>query len=87
MNQGDKYEAEFERLMKKHGLIITLLNVLDMDIEVRRELEQVNEMPFHVRPSLEVERTREKWQKHLQEVKRDIWGMLKIMLRHQSGSK
>lgn len=83
----DKYEIELDRLLKKHGLIITLLQILDADINVRRELERLNDISFQMRPSVEVERTREKWQRHLREVKQDIKGMVVIIAKQQAANE
>lgn len=77
----DKFKAEFERLLKKHGNIMALLAILDADIGVRRELEILNEIPFLMRKSVDVEETRERLQKHLAETKQDIWGMVDILIK------
>ncbi|MCB8942533.1 MAG: hypothetical protein H6658_02035 [Ardenticatenaceae bacterium] len=79
----NKYKIELERLLKKHGLLVGLLNVIDTDISIRRELEQINDIPFPLRKSVEVERTREQLQHHLAEVKEDILGMIDIIRKHE----
>jgi hypothetical protein len=79
-NMADnKFIQEFKRLLKKHGLIVALLNVLDADIIIRRELERVNNISFTMRPSVDVEKTREKWQRELAATKDEIDGMLTII--------
>lgn len=67
-----KFFKEFNRLQIKTARIVALLNLLDADIKVRRDIERDNDVPFAMRKSIEVEETREKWQKHLVETRKDI---------------
>lgn len=75
----DKYDKELKRLLDKEGLIIAWLHLLDAGIKVKRELELSNDIPFPIRTSVEMERTREKWQSHLKQTEQDILGMIAII--------
>lgn len=83
----DKYEKEYKRLLKKYGLIIAKLNVIDADIVIQRDLEKLNDIPFLIRQSVEMERQREKWQIELRKVKVNLLDMIKLMGKNDSKSE
>ena len=75
----NKFEAELNRLIKKRGLIIALLHVMDMEINIKHELEHIDAIQFPYRSSVQSAQIREKWQQDLAATKEDISGMLKIL--------
>lgn len=80
----DKFREEFNRLLKKHSLIVSLLYLLDGDIDIRRQLEELNAIPFTMRRSIRVEEERSKLQVHLKEVKQDLDGMIAILIKQET---
>lgn len=80
----DKYQDEFNRLLKRYARIVALLNVMDADINIRREIERDNDLPFVMRSSIQVEEARGKWQRELAKTKQDIFGIVQIMIKHKN---
>jgi len=53
------------QLIKEREAIVALLHVLDLDIGLRRKLEELRKSPFGERRSVDVERARESLQDDL----------------------
>lgn len=74
-----KHRTYLWQLIKEREQIVALLYVLDLDIDLRRKLEQLQKTPFAFKRSLDVERAREELQGDLVRVRAEMDAVLDLM--------
>lgn len=74
-----KHRTYLWQLIKEREQIVALLYVLDLDIDLRRKLEQLQKTPFSFKRSLDVERAREELQGDLVRVRAEMDAVLDLM--------
>lgn len=77
--EDNKAVREFNRLLEKHGWVMAKLNIIDADIVVQRNLELLNDIPFLIRPSIDMERQRENWQQELEATRASIGAVIEVI--------
>lgn len=83
--ETNKVAKEFNRLLKKHGLIIAKLHIIDAEIVIQRDLERLNDIPFQIRPSIEMEKRREEWQGQLEVTKAALGAVIEVIEKRARG--
>lgn len=77
-----KHRIYLWQLIKEREQIVALLYILDLDIDLRRKLEQLQKTPFAFKRSLDVERAREELQGDLARVRLEMDAVLDLMEKH-----
>jgi len=70
-----------KRRATEYAYLQMLLYILEMDIDVRRVLEQFQRAPFLERHSVRVERSREEEQEQLKRVEAEIESAVQLLLK------
>jgi hypothetical protein len=84
MQASQRHRAELDRLIELKGQINQLLVLMELDLVIRRRLEQLDSIRYKQKPALVIEQRRARWQKSLAEVDEDIGGTIDVLIRHQS---
>lgn len=77
------HRAYLWQLIKERETVFALLHVLDLDIDVRRKLEELRKQDFSSRRSVDVERAREELQNDLARLRSEIDAAIELIAQRR----
>ena len=78
----NEHTAYLWQLIREREAVVALLHVLDLDIGLRRKLEELRKSPFEAKRSVDVERARADLQGDMSRLKHEIDQAILLIARH-----